>query len=209
MKKVKLGLAELNIPEKGKLGRAIATALGKNATTFPNPTPTPDQLVAHADAMDAAAAKAAELRNDSQAGTIAQDKAEDILDAAITQAASYVESIAKGDETVILSAGMAVRDDATSIGLLPAPGPASATTGDDSGEVDLMWPRLPGAASFIIQYATDPNAPDGDWKFGTTSTKSSATVTGLAAGTRYWFRVAATGTAGQSPWSSPVTARAI
>ncbi len=38
---------------------------------------------------------------------------------------------------------------------------------------------------------------------------SSATVTGLVPDSRYWFRIAATGSAGQSPWSSPVTARAV
>ena len=51
--------------------------------------------------------------------------------------------------------------------------------------------------------------PDADWKFGGTSTKSTCTVGGLAAGTRHWFRVAAVASAGQSPWSSPVPARAV
>jgi len=34
---------------------------------------------------------------------------------------------------------------------------------------------------------------------------SSATVPGLTSGTRYWFRVAGVGTAGQGAWSDPAT----
>jgi chitodextrinase len=60
-----------------------------------------------------------------------------------------------------------------------------------------------------MQIATAADPADADWKFATTSTRSSATVTGLTPGTRYWFRVAATAPAGQSPWSSPAPARSL
>ena len=36
-------------------------------------------------------------------------------------------------------------------------------------------------------------------------TKSKATVSGLATGTKYWFRVRAIGAAGPGPWSDPAT----
>jgi Fibronectin type III domain len=208
MSTVKLGLAELSIEEKIQLAANIEVALTGNAL-FPTPDPTLASLKATAENLGSKTSAAADIRAQSQIATIAQDEAEDELDAALTTLASYVETAAKGDEAKILSAGMQVKAAAVAAGLLPAPGPVAATVGDGVGEIDLAWPKLAGAKSFVIQYSTDPNAPDGDWKFGTTSTKSSCTVSGLAPGTRYWFRIAATGSAGQSPWSSPVTARPV
>jgi len=207
MSTVKLGLAELTIEEKIQLVANLDKALTDNAN-FTTPNPTLVSLKAAAEDLEKKTASAAEIRKQSQIATLAQDDAEDELDAQLTTLGSYVETTSGGDEAKILSAGLAVKTAATPAGPLSAPGPVSATTGDDAGEADLLWPRLAGAKSFVIQYATDPNAADGDWKFATTSTKSSATVTGLIPGTRYWFRIAATGTAGQSPWSSPATARA-
>ena len=45
----------------------------------------------------------------------------------------------------------------------------------------------------------------GAWTNSRVVTKSSATVTGLTAGGRVWFHVAAIGAAGQGPWSDPAT----
>ncbi len=208
MSTVKLGLAELTIEEKIQLATNIEVALTGNPS-FTTPDPTLASLRATADNLGNKTAAAADIRAQSQIATITQDDAEDQLDAALTTLASYVESTSKGDEAKILSAGMQVKAAAIPTGPLPAPGSVAATVGDGAGEVDLAWPKLAGSKSYVIQYATDPNAPDDDWKFSTTCTKSSATVSSLIPGTRYWFRIAATGSAGQSPWSSPVTARAV
>ncbi|MGL4401246.1 MAG: fibronectin type III domain-containing protein [Luteolibacter sp.] len=208
MATVKLALAELSIEEKAQLATNIESDLTGNAD-FPTPNPTLATLKATAARLTLAVTKVAEIRKQSEIATIEQDEAEDLLDSVLTQLGSYVENASGGDEAKILSAGMGVKSAATAAGMLPAPGPVAANTGDAPYEVDLSWPRLTGAKSFVIQYATDPNATDGDWKFGTTSTKSSCTVGNLVPGTRNWFRVAAVGSAGQSPWSSPVTARAI
>jgi hypothetical protein len=208
MSKVKLSLDELNISEKSQLAINIVTAMTGNAT-YPTPNPALAAVQTLANALTTAAAQAEEKRRESQIATIAQDEAEVALAAALTRLGSYVENTSGGDEALILSAGMAVRETGTSAGTPAAPGPVAATTGDQPGEVDLTWPRLGAAKSFVIQYATAADAADADWKFAITSTKSSCSVTGLGSGTRYWFRVAATGSAGQGPWSSPATARTI
>ena len=208
MATVKLALAELSIEEKLQLTNNIVSGLTGNAV-FTTPNPTLATLQATAASLTTAVTKVADIRKQSEIATIEQDDAEDLLDSALTQLGSYVENTSGGDEAKILSTGMGVKAAAAAIGILPAPGPVAANTGDAPNEVDLSWPRLTGSKSFVIQYATDPNAPDGDWKFGTTSTRSSCTIGNLAPGTRFWFRVAAVGSAGQSPWSSPVTARAI
>ncbi len=208
MATVKLALAELSIEEKVQLATNIESGLTGNAA-FPTPNPSLATLKATAASLTLAVTKAADVRKQSEIATIEQDDAEDLLDSVITQLGSYVENTSGGDEAKILSTGMGVKATPTATGILSAPGPVAANTGDAPNEVDLSWPRLTGAKSFVIQHATDPNTPDGDWKFGTTSTKSSCTIGNLVAGTRFWFRVAAVSAAGQSPWSSPVTARAI
>lgn len=49
----------------------------------------------------------------------------------------------------------------------------------------------------------DPISAGSIWTTCPPHTKSKCTVPGLTAGTKYWFRVAAVGVAGQGPWSDP------
>ena len=122
----------------------------------------------------------------------------------MTQLAAYVESVAGDDETKIHSAGM----DTKSSGKGPStsqptvPQALTATAGDHDGEIDLSWDTVPKAKSYIIEISPDPPT-DKSWGHAGVSTKSSFTATGLTPGTRYWFRVAAVGTGGQSGWSDP------
>ena len=82
------------------------------------------------------------------------------------------------------------------------PGDFTATGGDHDGEMDLSWDSVPRAKSYIIEMSVDPPTAT-SWTHAGVSTKSSFTVTGLTSGTRYWFRVAAVSTGGQSGWSDP------
>ena len=208
MSTVKLALATLSIEEKIQLATDIDSAMTGNAA-YPTPNPTLAALKLTATNLTKAVTSANDLRKQSQIATIAQDDCEDLLDADLTLLASYVQNTSGGDAAKILTSGMGVKAESVAAGNLPAPGPVAANNGDLPNEVDVSWPRVPGAKSYVGQYATDPNAPDGDWKFGTTSTKSTCTIGNLIPGTRYWFRFAAVGAAGQGPWSSPVTARAL
>ena len=72
------------------------------------------------------------------------------------------------------------------------------------GTVDLSWDRVRGASSYIIQKSPNP-ITDSSWTQAGVSTKSSTTLTGMTSGTKYWFRVAAIGSAGQGAWSDPAT----
>ncbi|MEI6236400.1 MAG: fibronectin type III domain-containing protein [Planctomycetota bacterium] len=80
----------------------------------------------------------------------------------------------------------------------------SAPSSDMDGTVDLTWDKVRGANSYMIQKSPDP-ITGGSWTMGAISTKSSATLSGLTSGTKYWFRVAAIGAAGQGAWSDPAT----
>jgi len=86
--------------------------------------------------------------------------------------------------------------------------PRLAVVGRDSDK------KLRPSRSHFSQHARrqqlhDPKSPDPitrtSWTLGVVSTKSSATLSGLTSGTKYWFRVAAIGAAGQGAWSDPAT----
>jgi len=72
--------------------------------------------------------------------------------------------------------------------------------GDQVGAVDLGLNRVRGAGSYVFHTTRTPNAPE-SWQHALVSSKSSCTITGLTSGQHCWFRVAAVGAAGQSPWS--------
>jgi len=84
------------------------------------------------------------------------------------------------------------------------PAALSATAGNHEGEIDLAWDTVNGARSYVIEKSGDPPTVT-SWGNSGVSTKSRATLNGLTPGTRYWFRVAAVGTGGQSGWSDPAT----
>jgi phosphodiesterase/alkaline phosphatase D-like protein len=128
---------------------------------------------------------------------------EEELGGVLSQLASHVESVAGGDEKMIMSAGMNVRSAPTTSDL-DAPESLTPTMGDRDGEVDLQWDKVNRARSYVIERSPDPPTAT-SWSHAATSTKSQVTVDGLTSGTKYWFRVAAVGANGQSPWSNPVS----
>lgn len=121
----------------------------------------------------------------------------------LTGMAGYVETIAKGDETLLASSGFELRGAAAVLGILAAPAALTATLGDKPGAIDLSWDRTRGVRTYVVQSCDDPIS-DAGWKQIALLTKSKMTVPELPAGKRTWFRVAAIGTAGQSAWSDPV-----
>jgi hypothetical protein len=92
----------------------------------------------------------------------------------------------------------------------PTPTPPSpprvlvATSALHDGEIDLSWDMVTGAMTHVIEKSPDPPTAT-SWTHAGVSIKSEMTISGLTSGARYWFRVAAVGTSGQSGWSDPAT----
>lgn len=202
MSKIKLNLHRLTIPEKTARAQQIVAAMTGNAN-FTTPQPTLTQVSAAIDELDAAYLAAQTARQDAKNKTTTQNQKEEALDAALTQLAGYVESVTGGDEAKITSAGMDVRAQQTATGDLPAPEGLNATAGDRDGEIDLSWDKVDKARSYVVERSPDPPAAT-TWQHAAVSTKSQTTVGGLTSGTKYWFRIAALGPNGQSPWGNPV-----
>lgn len=204
MSKVKLNIRGLGVTELVAKARHIAVSLTGNPK-FTNSQAIVTQINAAADAAETGHADAQTARQISLTKTnIARDLAE-ALEGVLRQAAGYIESVAGDDESTILSAGVNIRTPppAHSTGHTIAPTGLSASPGDHEGEIHLTWDRVENARSYAIERSPDPLTAT-SWAHEAVSAKTSATISGLSSGTRYWFRVAAVTSAGQSGWSNPV-----
>jgi hypothetical protein len=66
----------------------------------------------------------------------------------------------------------------------------------------VRWNAVRGARAYVIERTPEGTEPQ--WTVIGSSTKKQATLNSMVSGTKYWFRVAALGAAGQSAYSDPV-----
>lgn len=203
MPRIKLNLRNLSIPDKVQKGRQIVTAMTNN-TNFPNahpPLPTVTDALA---TLEKSYASVQVAKADVKAKASAQDDANVKVDQILGQLAAYVESIAGNDEKIITSAGLTTKATRSAPIFLSPPQGLSATAGDHEGVIELSWKKVPHAKSYTIQMSPDPPTPE-SWAHAAIATASTATIENLMSGKRFWFRVAAIGSMGQSGWSEPAT----
>jgi len=201
--KVKLNFRRLSVPEKIAKARQIVTAITGNSS-FANPTPPLATITGAVNDLNAAYTTTQASKQAVKTAVADQSAKEDSLDQLISQCASYVESVAGTDETLVNSAGMDTKAPPSASTVPDAPSGLEITIGDHDGELDLSWDPVSGARSYVIQQSADPPSAT-SWGHANTSTKSRATMGGLESGKRYWLRVAAVGAGGQSGWSDPAT----
>jgi hypothetical protein len=201
--KVSLGLAKLSIPSKIEKSRHITKSMG-GSPFFTNPLPTLAEVTTDTDELEAAANAA---KGGGPALTALMYDKEDMLDSALTRLGNYVESIANGNDAIILAAGMEVR----SKGARPA-NQFTVTNGEHEGEAVLQTPAT-ARASYIWQKSTDPFPADqpiassSKWEQIGVTTVATLTTNSLMSGLKYWFRVAVVTSTGQGLWSDPVSLR--
>jgi hypothetical protein len=83
----------------------------------------------------------------------------------------------------------------------------TATSGDNEGEIDLVWEPVKKAHTYVVQKCRSSKSHN-RWENEDIVAKSSYTVTNLKRGQKYLFRVAAIGQKGQGAWSEPVQKKA-
>jgi hypothetical protein len=202
MAKVKLDVASITASELTGVAQSIANGLTNNVY-FDSPTPSPSVLNAKALEVDGATQEIENLKSLLKTKQSALDAKRNELRELIKQARNYVELKSGGDETIILSAGMQVRSEAGSVGLLHAPQNFTVLEGANPGMVELKWKTVRGSSSYIIERSTDPPTSS-SWTSGAVSTKAKYLMGGLESGTKFWFRVAAVNSAGIGAWSTPI-----
>lgn len=203
MGKISLNIRNLPIPEKVARARTVKKSLDGNPN-FTTPSPTLAVVTSATDDLEAAHAAVQSSKQKLKTDVSDQNDKEDAFDKIMSQLAGYVQSVAGDDEQKILSAGMDTKAAKSAPSVPNVPPALNATAGDHEGQMDLSWDTVPQAKSYVIEVSLDPPTAT-SWKHASVSTKSTATISGLIPGTRYWFRVAAVGVAGQSGWSDPAT----
>src|SRR5436305_9405873 len=175
MPKVKLNISRLSIPQRTAKCRQIVTAMTGNPN-FPNPNPPLATVTATLNDLDAATNAAQASRQETKAKTADQNNKDDIASGLMSQLAAHVESVAGGDEGIILSAGMDTKAAPTAASDIPdAPANLSATAGDRDGEIHLSWEAVSGAKSYIIELSADPITAT-SWAHARVSTRSGQTI---------------------------------
>ena len=204
MPKTKLNLHNLSIVAKIAKAKQIVAALTGNPN-FPTPNPTLNAIDLVITKTETKAAERDAAQQLAKTKTIELNGCEDELNAILSQIAAHVDSVAAGDRAKIHSAGLDTRAGATST-TEPPPPPSGldSSIGDHEGELDAFWDPVAGARSYLIQTNEDPTVATG-WQHTGVSTKSKYTIKGLQSGKRYWMRVAAVNSVGQSGWSDPAT----
>ncbi len=202
MSRIKLNLRR-PVPEKIQKGRQIIAAMTNNSN-FLNPHPSLADITTSLSTLEETYKAHQIARGDVRTKASAEDDAELQVDRSLRQLAAYVESVAGTDETIIASAGMETKAARAAPSILLPPQALSATAGDHEGEIDLTWRKVVNAKSYIIQSSADPPSAE-SWSHAETATATYKTIQNLTSGRKYWFRVAAIGSMGQSGWSEPAT----
>ena len=201
MSKVRVGIKTMSALQKIAFARQIVAEMSNNPN-FPTPSPDLKAMAAAASALEAAYAAAQSARQAAKALTTAQKSKEEALELAISQQANYVDSASAGDKAKIESSGFCARSDAAPIGVPDRPDEVGVKNGDAANTLCLKWKPVRGARSYVIEFAAGSGSPTGWLQLAITS-KAKYLASGLVSGARYWFRVAAVGSAGPSPWSDP------
>ena len=144
-------------------------------------------------------------KRDQKLVSIKDDKRA-VLRTMLTQLAGYVNSIANGDRTVLLSSGLP---------LARGKGEPKALAPIDKLEVDISAveqattriKKVTNAKAYIHQYTIGGNTNESQW-VSRTITEPWCTFTGLQPGVKYAFRVIAIGPSEQSVYS-PIVSRFI
>ena len=200
MKKDRIVLDFVRIPvaQQTEFGKGVISKM-KNNPKFATPDVSVDELEAKNTLLETRSVAA--LGGGKEATALLHQTEEEWVDI-MRKMAKYVDRIADGDDTIILSAGF---------NLAKQPAPAirpdfSVELGEKSGSVVLRRQAVDGAKSYIWQYCTGetPAANDTDWVTAQVTSKASVELSGLSSMTKYWFRSAVVTTSGTSAYNSPL-----
>ncbi|HLG33869.1 MAG TPA: fibronectin type III domain-containing protein [Bacteroidia bacterium] len=204
---VKLGLSKKSIPQKIDLGKGIDLAMTGNPLFTMVTNPTIVEVKAATTALETAANDVSAAGGGTLLTSIMHEK-EELFNVAVTGMGRNVDNIAKGDKTIVLSAGMEASKEREPAQVPLAAANLKAVPGLLPGTADLKWKRPKWALLFNVYSSPDPVTPT-SWMLKGQTTKSRFTVTELEPLKNHWFRVEPVGTAGTGPLSDPATSAAL
>src|SRR5437868_10633227 len=149
MSKAKLNFRNLSVPDKITRARQVISAMTGNKS-FPNPTPSLEDLSKLVDETETLYADALAKRAASKQATTLIEEKVDALGEQMSFLVNYVNSASGGKESVVESAGLDVAHKSNAPQAPAAPTTLTPTMGDREGEIDLSWNASPGAKSYKI-----------------------------------------------------------
>lgn len=199
MKKIFVLVSFVKLPVADKISfyRNVIAKMASNAY-FPTPDVPLSDAITAVDALETASIA---TKDGSRTAISVRDDAEEKVDKVFYKLADYVNRIADGEETIILSSGF--EPSAQPAARLKAP--LTVGNGSHSGGVKLVAKAVEKAASYSWQMAKDtlPTAED-SWIIIGQSTSASFEKDGLTPGGKYFFRVAAITPTGITDYTDPV-----
>jgi len=168
-----------------------------NNVHFPNGGARAAALGTRVSAYDAAVTDLAEKEAAFNLSKTAVGTALEGIKTELHGAKTDCEGVTKEREK-LATTRMPIKSPKQSVGDLPKPVNFGITRGDHEGQADGQCHKVDGARSYKVEHAT---AITGPFTVGYEGTKSSFTIAGLTPGQIYYFRMAALGPNGWSPWS--------
>jgi hypothetical protein len=194
---VALLLGTRSVTNKVEFGRHVVTSMTGNTNfTTPDPaladiTTATDDLETAYDVAQGSGALAFSLMREQEAA----------WDELMTALGKYVDNIARGSESIILSAGMPTKKLSTPTAV-PARVVDVKATSVNSGELTIKWKPVRGARAYVGWVLEDEGAKSSPV---IKVTRARAIVKGLTSGTRYNVYIEAIGAGGVGPLSDIAT----
>jgi len=203
MKKLKLPFSKLSPVALWSLLSNVITKMTGNSN-FANPAVAMAILQAAADKL----AKLIDLaRNGSRQDKMQRDDQVKVVESLLRQEADYVALTAKGDATILESAGFPMSKTPEPVIKVTAPKSVVAMATTSSGEIEFRFSSVHGAHFYkMFQADTDPNLGKAEWKLVSETTRVRNIITGLDSFKAYWFCASAIGVNGESVKSAVVVA---
>jgi hypothetical protein len=194
---VSLRLDELNASELATSAIGYVSHMTNNPN-FESPNPTLSLITDLADALNKAIGLAMDGGKESK---LKRDAAEQQLINELIVLAHYVDDTARGDESIIVSAGMSVRKPSTKYPVPLAPVNLRIARKTIVGQATLICDRVVGARMYVIQTNATPALDAAAWVQVSINTTTRYEITNMNLTTKIAYRISALGTAGQSAWS--------
>jgi len=201
MAKIKIDVTRLSVAQK-LIKSAEFVNLGTGNTNVPGNAALITALAAAQTALETAECAAEEARTLAKQRTADRDAALEVWTAAVNSLAAFTQSATGGDAGKILSAGFDIRKTPAPV---PTPEAVTGVTVEPNGAPgysSVSWNGAAGADGYIVQGSPDPITAT-SWQTPVISKKTKAEANGASPGEKYWYRVAAFNSGGQSPWSEP------
>jgi hypothetical protein len=129
-------------------------------------------------------------------------------DVIMTAMGNYVDSIARGSETIIRSAGMDVKKESAPLGTPAQVTGLNAGHGKSPGEVVLSYDRPAGTLVFLVFMKAEGETDD-QYKLVASPSSKKVVIGGLTPAQWYWFKVQAVGSKNRvGALSDPATTQA-